>query len=292
MQPIMQRWRQQVQPEHPLTPRNLMEYADLLQQPEWQNLKSYENDELSVQTIPVADGSFVSVIGSVNFLGLLNPTRLFMDATFKITPKKPQIYQFFTIMGLIDDTALPVCWMFMTRKSSLAYTAGLTYFKNQLAPHIQPEIIIIDFESSLEIATRLAFPLAKIVGCNFHYCQALMKKFKKYNLLQFCKEWLPGQIIMRKFLALALLPHHDILTAFNWLVENLPIDVHQIFAPFIQYFRRQWLLRVPPIRYSVHNEEYRTNNNSESSNRRNKLRFGIHPKIWTFNTGIITRFSE
>ncbi|XP_044593096.1 uncharacterized protein LOC123270971 [Cotesia glomerata] len=282
MQPAMQRWRSKVRPQHPANSRDLMEYAEQLQLPQWQHLIRYNNGELNVHTIPVTDGSFVTVISDVNFLGLLNPTTFFMDATFKITPRKPKVYQVFSIMGLVDDTALPICWMLMTAKSSSAYSAGLTYFKDVLAPHIQPQTFITDFEISLRNSILFTFPQAKHVGCLFHYCQALMRKFKKFNLLQLCKEWIPGQIIIRKFMALALLPHQDIPAGFDWLVTNLPADIRRIFDPFIAYYRRQWLIRETPARYSVYNEKHRSNNYSEASNRRNKLRFGIHPSIWTF----------
>ncbi|XP_074106426.1 uncharacterized protein LOC141532127 isoform X2 [Cotesia typhae] len=284
MQLVMQRWRSQVLPRHPLQPINLLDYAGLLQQPEWQHFTCYNNnnDRLSVQTVEAADTSSITIIGNRNFLALINPTELFMDATYKIRPKKPKILQIFMIMGLVYNTAVPICWMIMTAKSTLAYTAGLTYFKEELAPHIQPEVIMTDFESSLENAIRSVYPQAKHVGCFFHYCQALMKKFKKFNLLQLCKEWLPGKILMRKVMALALLPHHDVIPAFDWLEANLPVDIRQIFAPFLRYFRSQWINRVRPIKYSVFNGKNRTNNFSEANNRRNKLRFGVHPNIWTF----------
>ncbi|KAH0552620.1 hypothetical protein KQX54_013353 [Cotesia glomerata] len=83
-------------------------------------------------------------------------------------------------------------------------------------------------------------------------------------------------------MALALLPHQDIPAGFDWLVTNSPADIRRIFDPFIAYYRRQWLIRETPARYSVYNEKHRSNNYSEASNRRNKLRFGIHPSIWTF----------
>ncbi|KAH0562110.1 hypothetical protein KQX54_000272, partial [Cotesia glomerata] len=165
--------------------------------------------------------------------------------------------------------ALPICWMLMTAKSSSAYSAGLTYFKDVLAPHIQPQTIITDFEISLRNSIQFTFPQAKHVGCLFHYCQL-------------CKEWISGQIMIRKFMALALVPHQDIPAGFDWLVTNLPADIRGIFDPFIVYYRCQWLIRETPARYSVYNEKHRSNNYSEASNRRNKLRFGIHPSIWTF----------
>ncbi|CAD6233239.1 GSCOCG00012270001-RA-CDS, partial [Cotesia congregata] len=282
MEPVMLRWRKQVRSQHPSTPRNLMEYAAHLEIPQWQNLIRYGNGLLDVHTIAVADGSFITVISDINFLGLINPVTLLMDATFKIRPIKPKIYQVFSIIGIIDDTPLSICWILMTSKSSSAYTAGLTYFKDTLAPHIQPQTIITDFEASLRYSVNLTFPQAHNVGCYFHFCQALIKKLKQFDLFRLCKEWIPGQIIIRKFMALALLPHQDIVPAYNWLITNLPADIQQIFGMFIRYFRRYWLTTVKPIGFSVYNEKTRTNNFSEGNNRRNKLRFGIHPNIWSF----------
>lgn len=67
--------------------------------------------------------------------------------------------------------AVPVCCMIMTAKSTSAYTAGLTHFKEEFAPHFQPDVIMTDFETSLPNSIRSVYPQAKHVGCLFHYCQ-------------------------------------------------------------------------------------------------------------------------
>lgn len=104
MEPAMLRWRGQVRSQHPPTPRNLMQYAENLEIPQWQNLIRYDNGQLNVHTIAVADGSFITVISDINFLRLINPVTLLIDATFKIRPRKLKIYQVFSIIGVIDDT--------------------------------------------------------------------------------------------------------------------------------------------------------------------------------------------
>ncbi|XP_074106301.1 uncharacterized protein LOC141532041 [Cotesia typhae] len=206
-----------------------------------------------------------------------------MDGTFKITPKKPNIFQVFTILGLINDNkALPLCWMLMKNKSAHSYQTGLSYFKNQVALHIDPQIIITDFETGLKNPIRSVYPEAAHTGCYFHFCQALTKKLKELNLLQLIRHWKYGQIFIRKIMALPLLPPVDAEEGFTWLIGNTPLDILDIFQEFILYFDGQWLQRVPPTLWSVHRYIHRTDNFTESYHKTAKIRFGEHPSIWEF----------
>lgn len=59
----------------------------------------------------------------------------------------------------------------MCKKSAAAYIKGLEFFKTNVAPHIAPNIVMTDFESSLKIAIREIYPEAVHSGCFFHFCQ-------------------------------------------------------------------------------------------------------------------------
>ncbi|XP_057326909.1 uncharacterized protein LOC130668578 [Microplitis mediator] len=286
MQPMMTSWRRSNRLPHPPIPNDLLHYVTLLRMPQWDHLLRYSQGHLSVSALHAPDGGIIIIFFDLNFLASIITTTLFMDATFKMTPKKPKVYQFFTIMALINNKALPICWMLMSKKSASAYKTGLSYFKNHGAPHIQPQTIMSDFEASLDVAIKDQFPATLHTGCYFHFCQALIKRLKKLGLLRLVSTWKYGQIIIRKLMALALLPPNDALQGYNWLITNIPEDIYILLHEFFLYFYNQWIVRTPPTLWSVHGHEQRTNNFSESYHKKSNIRFGVHPNIWDFTENL------
>lgn len=113
------------------------------------------------------------------------------------------------------------------------------------------------------------------------------KKKKKLRLdaaLDQCPE---GLHALREIMALPLLPANEIERAFNELVTSLSAPTRRIMGPLLRYYRRQWLRKVTPQIFSVHNYRRRTNNNIESYHRTLKDRFGLHSNIWTFSGKIL-----
>ncbi|KAG8035984.1 hypothetical protein G9C98_003111 [Cotesia typhae] len=183
--------------------------------------------------------------------------------------------------------ALPVCWMLMQKKSAAAHQIGLQFFKTQVASHIVPDNIMTDFESGLKAAIRIIYPEANHNGCFFHFCQALIKRLKKDKLFEAIRTRKYDQIIIRKFMGLAFLPVIDVIRGYHWLLNAIPEDIKNRLYPFIAYFYDEWIVRTPPIMWSIINLDNRTNNFTESYNKKANFRFGTHPPIWKF-TEILT----
>lgn len=80
-------------------------------------------------------------------------------------------------------------------------------------------------------------------------------------------EWPRAKLFMRKLMAIALLPAHCMTEAFEDLVTTADIDITTYFQDLIAYYRRYWLGRVTPRRYSVYNQVHRTNNPLEAYHR-------------------------
>ncbi|XP_044594352.1 uncharacterized protein LOC123271884 [Cotesia glomerata] len=279
MQPKMQKWRAACRPRFP---RNWREYAEILNQPQWFNYTDYKLGRLIVAAIQATDGSYVTTFSNPQMLATLNTDMLFMDATFKVIPLAPKAYQFFTILALVDDTAIPVFWALMERKTTDGYIAALTYFHQILTPHIRPAIVMTDFETALLRPIRTIFSEATHKGCFFHFCQAIIHKLKDLRLFNLIWNWRNGQILLRKFLALALLPAQVIGVTYNWLIQTLPNEIANALRPFIVYFRRQWINIISSEQLSIFGLVNRTNNYSEAYNRVLRLRLGPHPTIWDF----------
>ncbi|XP_044588691.1 uncharacterized protein LOC123267871 [Cotesia glomerata] len=126
-------WRREC---HPPQPKSLQEYASFLNMKKWENLMSRNKSKLTIQYINSADGSHAIVYADKAFLKSINTNHIFVDATYQIIPKIPkEIYQFLTVMALVEDNALPVAWVLMTNKTMISYKDVFEYFATNLAPH-------------------------------------------------------------------------------------------------------------------------------------------------------------
>ncbi|CAD6206563.1 GSCOCG00010048001-RA-CDS [Cotesia congregata] len=118
-----------------------------------------------------------------------------------------------------------------------------------------------------------------------------MKKAKKSGLLNVLNDWDDGKDFFRKIISLALLPSHQIIPAFKWL-----LTVYSAFQPafhqFLQYFQSYWLETVKPENFSVFGCLEKTNNYVESNNRRLNVEFGIHPCIWDFTKKLMELYER
>lgn len=116
-----------------------------------------------------------------------------------------------------------------------------------------------------------------------------MKRAKNNGLLNVLNDWDDGKDFFRKIITLALLPSHQIIPAFNWL-----LTVYSAFQPafyqFLQYFQSYWLQTIKPENFSVFGCLEKTNNYVESNNRRLNVEFGIHPCIWNFTSNMFSSF--
>ncbi|XP_074106876.1 uncharacterized protein LOC141532433 isoform X2 [Cotesia typhae] len=117
--------------------------------------------------------------------------------------------------------------------------------------------------------------------------KALIKRLKKDKLFEAIRTRKYDQIIIRKFMGLAFLPVIDVIRGYHWLLNAIPEDIKNRLYPFIAYFYDEWIVRTPPIMWSIINLDNRTNNFTESYNKKANFRFGTHPPIWKF-TEILT----
>jgi hypothetical protein len=79
------------------------------------------------------------------------------------------------------------------------------------------------------------------------------------------------RLACRSTMALALLPGEYVEEAFELLEDDSPEEL----VEFLQYFRKQWLKRVPKKYWNVSMLEFRTNNFTEGN-------FHFFCKICTF----------
>ena len=100
-----------------------------------------------------------------------------------------------------------------------------------------------------------------LVGCLFHYTQALLRFIQGMGLQQSYQTDIGTKSLVRTLMALPVLPQEHIEPVFDILSASAPL----IFAPFLQYIKNQWISGdVFTVRdLSVFQMTIRTNNDVE-----------------------------
>lgn len=141
-----------------------------------------------------------------------------MDATFSCVPKP--FYQCFILM--VKDKSLssyiPVAYILMTGKTQECYYQALHVFKCDTDHECDPYSVGVDYEVAFFKMVNVQFPDAFLVGCFFHFMQALLKKLKELH-------------VPKEQIAIAIRP--DMLG----LLPYLPKD--ELFAKGIPFVRTQ-----------------------------------------------------
>lgn len=171
----------------------------------------------------------------------------------------------------------------MTKRTVQAYIGALKYVHEKLI-ELVGQGIIIDFEQAMRTAIKTLFPELAVFGCWFHHCQALRRAVaSNKKLFHLIRNNPDAKLLFRQFQCLALLPADRIETAFVWLLRQT-LEEHNFseFAPFLEYYKNQWLLRVKPQSYSVFMRHTRTTAAAEASNGKGNKVFKTHGSFFSF----------
>ena len=109
-------------------------------------------------------------------------TQIHVDATFAV----PVGFYQCLIIGVFGDheAFLPCVYILMTRKNRLAYEVALSTLQTLLGGKIKPAYALTDFETAMYQSIQKFFPEAEVVGCFFHFVQALTRKMIKIGFSQ------------------------------------------------------------------------------------------------------------
>lgn len=169
----------------------------------------------------------------------------------------------------------------MSRRTTEAYSTALEYLHQNLIPLVGNGIII-DFEKAMRSALHNLNTGINILGCWFHFCQALRRKMASVKLLfEIIRTDHTAKDIFRRIQCLALLPPDQIQPAFiNLSREGLKHSEN--FSEFIDYFYDEWILRVKPQHFSVFLRNVRTTASAESFNGKSNKLFRTHGNFFHF----------
>ncbi|KAF7987939.1 hypothetical protein HCN44_003802, partial [Aphidius gifuensis] len=219
---------------------------------------------------------------------LNNAKELFFDGNFKIVPTHPQSMQTWNILmrehGAENTETSLVGFAWCTNANHGTYCRILNYLKEQ-APRLESnlETIHTDFEQAAILAFHYVFPYVRIIGCWFHFSQAITNHWDDCELIEkLTKEQIELEIVPkrapREILYLCrnipLLPPEKIEIGLK-ILSNL-IDKYIVSWPALGSFRdyviHQWAGKAHLL--SCFGNSTRTNNNSETFNRSLLRRIG------------------
>lgn len=171
----------------------------------------------------------------------------------------------------------------MTRRTTAAYVAALEYVNKEIIA-LKGRGIIIDFESAMRASLSIVAPDLPIYGCWFHFCQALRRMMASMKPLHtLIRTNQDAKYIFRKFQCLALLPYDKMNDAFVFLLREALNDFKfNEYAPFIAYFKSQWMEKVKPNYFSVFNQAVRTTGSAEAFNGKLNKKFRTHGSFFNF----------
>lgn len=169
----------------------------------------------------------------------------------------------------------------MSRKTADAYYSVLKYVHENLIPLVGAGIII-DFEKAERLAISRLNTGILIYGCWFHFCQALRRKLASMGeLFELVRTNENAKNIFTQFQCLALLPADLIEPTFKELAKKA-LKLSTLFAPFVDYFDREWIKIVKPHHFSVFMRGVRTTGAAESFNHQINQRFKTHGNFFHF----------
>lgn len=203
-----------------------------------------------------------------------NSRKAHFDGTFKAVPKPYK--QLLSLHAYYQGRFYVCAYIFLCDKSQDSYVASLLRLKELMDNEVTFEIVITDFEASLQQSIAQVFgPNITIKGCWFHFNQALMRRMDLHGLRHLYRHDLDFKLWIRQFGALALISEKDLVSAFNIILDKLKSEwLDEKLIKFMQYFNNTWLVskrgtHMSPSVWMVGDLDTRTNNDSE----------GFHSKL-------------
>ncbi|XP_046686325.1 uncharacterized protein LOC124371996, partial [Homalodisca vitripennis] len=276
---------------NPPIPRSLQEFSTILLGDQWRHLSMTieGGDEPLFRGVVggEAEGWTAAIYVSPRLrTALVNTQRLHIDGTFKVLPEQLHAYQLVTIHGEFLNHLFPVAFVLMTRKTQDSYQ-GVFVFLKQLIPDWNPQVILTDFELAMSNAAQLVWPNARVVGCFFHFAQAIYRMHRQLRLQHIVDTNVQAAKTLQMLMSLALLPAERIALGLRVITHYAVL--HGLAARFrilLRYMENFWMRMVGANRFSVFGEPHRTNNALEAFHSSLLRTMGPHPGVWKYHDNL------
>ncbi|XP_052127756.1 uncharacterized protein LOC127750338 [Frankliniella occidentalis] len=172
---------------------------------------------------------------------------LFADGTFKTVPN--MFLQMYSIHGEFRDNIFPLVFCLTVRKSEDTYRrmySELIHMCEQYHFHLQPEIIMQDFELAAMNAAKALFPNVQIKGCLFHFSQSIWRKVASAGLRDAFVDRDDSTIRdnFRELVGLAFVPIAEVEQRFDEIKGNM----HRDMEPVVKHLEKTYIRGEPPRR--------------------------------------------
>jgi len=97
--------------------------------------------------------------------------QIFVDTTYGIVPHPFYWHLIIMVFDMPRRIYIPCAWVLMTGKTSECYWQVFNWL-TKACPNLDPSYIGVDFDRAFFSNVAAHFPLAKLIGCLFHFKQA------------------------------------------------------------------------------------------------------------------------
>ena len=222
---------------------------------------------------------------------MANAQTIYVDGTFRSAPRP--YTQVFTIHAEYMGRVIVLAVALLTGKQQQQYDevfAILIRDMTRVNANIHIGEVVSDFELAVFNAVRLAFPIAQISGCYFHFTQNLWRHTQELGLAAAFNQDVAVKRCLTHVYALDFVPLNNVV-CFNNLIND-PVTQQLIgrypnLRKCVAYVENTYLVgqNFPQETWNVYNRgmSTRTNNFVESYHGRWNKKVGVqHPSIWTF----------
>ncbi|XP_076660333.1 uncharacterized protein LOC143363656 [Halictus rubicundus] len=179
---------------------------------------------------------------------LSKSTELYVDGTFAVLPKKPHIVQLYTVHIRYMDNGIATLLILCEKRTATLYTAIWEKIIN-IIPNLPNTIkfIMSDYETAAVKTLSKLFPSADMHGCWFHYCQAVLRKWRKLGLNS------APHTVVHMAMSLPLIPAIKFEQGLSIIQKEADIASSKFpgILLFMTYMRCTWLNIASQV--SVHN---------------------------------------
>ena len=253
-------------------------------------LKRTKKDELFLLRDNLEPCNRILIFGTPSFIRIMcGEERVFADGTFKCVPHL--FNSLYTLHVMRDGLMITILYCLLTNRTSRTYINMLRMIQDICVDHasiFNPQSFTIDFEAAMITAINTVFPVARIMGCLFHFTQCLRRKVQEIGLSrQYAANSGKNEIqkTVRRVAALAFVKIEDLDESFTEIVQQMPENDQ--LDEFMSYFYDNFFKRNSRFKREIWNHFYndgpRTNNHVEGwHNSFNQRINRYHVNIWIF----------
>ena len=173
---------------------------------------------------------------------LMDSEKWCCDGTFSVAPAL--FTQLYVILGKVAGTFVPLVYVLLERKTQSIYEAMLNVL---LTNNCIPQIIIIDFEISVQLATHAIFGMGvEVQYCYYHLTQSTWRHIQELGLTVLYREDDEFRLFCGMLDALAFLPPGEVHQGMALLRGVMPPEAEPLVTYFDENYVNGRLHRVDP----------------------------------------------